>query len=109
MLAVFLFGCFVFGVSLLVVKCGRNNSFKISESTSIRNVKTHTESRWDMDAVLLNRSLKNLEYINQFEHYMSCERHTYFSTDFLEKFNQLKFEAQLVTLNTTQVLLKQSA
>ncbi|ARV10177.1 hypothetical protein BTO05_11220 [Winogradskyella sp. PC-19] len=59
-----------------------------------------------MDMSYLNQSLKNLEYISQFEHYLSCREDSDFSSEFLQSFNQLKIDAQLATLNSTNAIMK---
>ena len=54
--------------------------------------------------VLLNKSLKHLEFIAEFEMYLDQKTLKNFSVEFLQEFEKIKIEAQLSALkNTTQL------
>lgn len=93
--------------NLLHIKSIRDNVLEANQTkpSKIVSLKQNDE----IDFVMLNRSLKNLEYINQFEEYLYGKKDLEFSSEFLQNFYQLKTEAQLTTLNTTQELIHKCA
>ena len=54
--------------------------------------------------MLLNKSLKHLEFISEFEMYLEQRTLAYFSKEFLQEFEQIKRNAQLSTLKMTNQL-----
>ncbi|MEF3077825.1 hypothetical protein [Winogradskyella poriferorum] len=54
--------------------------------------------------LVLNKSLRHLEFISQFEMYLEDKNYKSFSIEFLQEFEKLKIEAQLTTLKTTNRL-----
>jgi hypothetical protein len=53
---------------------------------------------------LLNKSLKQLEFIADFEKYLDEKTLENLSIEFLQEFEQIKIEAQLITLKVTNQL-----
>lgn len=70
--------------------------------------KTITNEVEDNNHVILNKSLKHLEFISQFEMYLEEKHYKNFSIEFLQEFEKIKREAQLTTLKTTNKLNSQS-
>ena len=62
----------------------------------------------DNNYAILNKSLKHLEFISQFEMYLDEKHYKNFSIEFLQEFKKIKQEAQLTTLKTTNKLNCQS-
>ncbi len=56
------------------------------------------------DLLLLDKSLKHLEFIAQFECYLEKKNSEKFSAEFLQEFENIKREAQIDTIKTTQQL-----
>ncbi len=54
--------------------------------------------------LVLNKSLRHLEFISQFEMYLEDKNYKSFSIEFLQEFEKLKIEAQLTILKTTNRL-----
>ena len=54
--------------------------------------------------MLLQKSLRQLEFINEFEMYLDEKSLNNFSIEFLQEFEQIKIEAQLSTLKATSQL-----
>lgn len=54
--------------------------------------------------ILLHKSLRQLEFISEFEMYLEKNTIKNFSLEFLQEFEQIKIEAQLSTLKTTSQL-----
>lgn len=50
------------------------------------------------DQVLLNKSLRHLEFISEFELYLEDKNYKKFPIEFLQEFEKIKIEAQLSTL-----------
>lgn len=93
--------------NLLHIKSIRDNVLDTKQPKPSKIISLKQNDKDDL--ITLNRSLKNLEYINQFEEYLCYKKDVRFSSEFLEKFYQLKTEAQMVTLSTTQELIRKSA
>lgn len=66
--------------------------------------KTMTNKVEDNNYAILNKSLKHLEFISQFEMYLEEKHYKNFSIEFLQEFEKIKREAQLTTLKTTNKL-----
>lgn len=58
----------------------------------------------DNNNVILNKSLKHLEFINQFEMYLEDKNYKKFPIEFLREFDKIKQDAKLTTLKATQLL-----
>ncbi|MBT8325834.1 MAG: hypothetical protein KJO96_11095, partial [Winogradskyella sp.] len=56
------------------------------------------------DYMLLDKSLKHLEFISQFESYLDTKNSEKFPAEFLQEFENIKREAQIATIKTTQQL-----
>lgn len=56
------------------------------------------------DYIILNKSLKHLEFISRFEMYLEDESYKNFPIEFLQEFEKIKLEAQLSALKTTTKL-----
>jgi len=56
------------------------------------------------DQLLLDKSLKHLEFIAQFESYLESKHSEKFSLEFLQEFESIKREAQINTIRTSQQL-----
>lgn len=54
--------------------------------------------------MLLQKNLRQLEFINEFEMYLEEKTLNNFSIEFLQEFEQIKIEAQLSTLKATSQL-----
>ncbi|WP_282030447.1 hypothetical protein [Winogradskyella eximia] len=54
--------------------------------------------------MLLQKNLRQLEFINEFEMYLDEKSLNNFSIEFLQEFEQIKIEAQLSTLKATSQL-----
>jgi len=64
------------------------------------------------EEIILNKSLKHLEFISKFEMYLEEKNFHKFPIEFLQEFDKIKIEAQLTTLKTTSQLtnvIKQAA
>ncbi|WP_340154391.1 hypothetical protein [uncultured Winogradskyella sp.] len=75
-----------------------NNNF------SSQNLKNNAV---DNKLVLLNKSLRQLEFISEFEMYLEEKTLENCSLEFLQEFSRIKIEAQLSTLKTTNMLNSQ--
>lgn len=53
---------------------------------------------------LLNKSLKHLEFISEFEMYLEDKNYKNFPIEFLQEFEKIKIEAQLSALKSTSQL-----
>ena len=65
----------------------------------------------DLDAskrMLLNKSLRHLEFISEFEMYLEDKNYKNFPIEFLQEFEKIKIEAQLSTLQNTHQLTRGS-
>ena len=65
----------------------------------------------DLDAskrMLLNKSLRHLEFISEFEMYLEDKNYKNFPIEFLQEFEKIKIEAQLSTLQNTHQLARDS-
>lgn len=74
--------------------------------------KNSNENTIDNKLFLLNKNLRQLEFIAEFELYLEDKTLESCSLEFLQEFNQIKLEAQLSTLKTTSMLnseIKQAA
>ncbi len=58
---------------------------------------------------LLNRNLKQLEFVNHFDFYLQDKSKKNISLDFLKKLAQIKLEAQINTITTANLISKYSA
>ncbi|MUU78706.1 hypothetical protein [Winogradskyella endarachnes] len=58
----------------------------------------------DNKRLLLNKNLKQLEFISEFEMYLEDKTLEKCSLEFLQEFNKIKLEAQLSTLKATNLL-----
>lgn len=74
------------------------------EIENVTRSKTMTNKVEDNDYAILNKSLRHLEFITQFEMYLEDKNYKNFSTEFLQEFEKIKIEAQLTTLKTTSKL-----
>lgn len=97
------------------------NNFKSCLNLSQRRTKTQTQldtkdnlssknlknNAVDNKLVLLNKSLKQLEFISEFEMYLEEKTLKNFSLEFLQEFNKIKIEAQLSTLKTADMITNQ--
>ncbi|WP_299120340.1 hypothetical protein [uncultured Winogradskyella sp.] len=63
-----------------------------------------TKKMEDNKHILLNKSLRHLEFIAEFEMYLERKTSKNFSAEFLQEFEQIKIEAQLTALKTTNQL-----
>ncbi|WP_179021742.1 hypothetical protein [Winogradskyella forsetii] len=54
--------------------------------------------------VILNKSLKNLEFISQLESYMESTDSALISSDFIKEIESNKFNSQLLALKSSQIL-----
>ena len=72
---------------------------KVAEIGSIS-----TNKMEDHNYIVLNKSLKNLEFISKFEMYLEVKNYNNFSPEFLQEFEKIKTEAQLTTLKTSNQL-----
>lgn len=58
----------------------------------------------DNDHFELNKNLKHLEFISQFEMYLEERNYKNFSIEFLQAFEKMKHNVQLTTLKATKQL-----
>lgn len=58
----------------------------------------------DNNYAILNKSLRHLEFISQFEMYLEDKNYKMFPIEFLQEFEKIKLEAQITTLKTTNRL-----
>jgi hypothetical protein len=58
----------------------------------------------DNNNIILNKSLKHLEFISEFEMYLEDKNYKMFPIEFLQEFEKIKLDAQLTTLKTTKRL-----
>ncbi|WP_405575286.1 hypothetical protein [Winogradskyella sp. Asnod2-B02-A] len=63
-----------------------------------------TNSISNNNKMLLQKNLRQLEFINEFEMYLEEKTLNNFSIEFLQEFEQIKIEAQLSTLKATSQL-----
>ncbi|WP_138432894.1 hypothetical protein [Winogradskyella algicola] len=66
--------------------------------------KTITYEVEDNNHVILNKTLRHLEFISQFEMYLEEKHYKNFSIEFLQEFEKIKHEAQITTIKTTNKL-----
>ena len=116
MITLFIYGTLLLG-HLSVYFYFRNN-FKTSliplERRTVKNTQLETKNSFssknlknnaiDNKLVLLNRNLRQLEFISEFEMYLEEKALKNCSLEFLQEFSKIKIEAQLSTLKTTQML-----
>lgn len=62
------------------------------------------KSMEENEHILLNKSLRHLEYISEFEMYLDDKNHENFPVEFLQEFEKIKIEAQLIVLKSTSQL-----
>ncbi|MBC3845386.1 hypothetical protein H8K90_03250 [Winogradskyella echinorum] len=72
--------------------------------TDAKNSIKKANSIVDNKQMLLQKNLKQLEFISEFEMYLEEKTLKNFSIEFLQEFEQIKIEAQLSTLKTTNQL-----
>lgn len=79
------------------------------KQTSYTAISSNEEPLKDMDmstSILLNKSLKHLEFISNFEIYLERATHKNFSIEFLQEFEKIKSHAQKITLKTVNELVQ---
>ncbi|WP_299102213.1 hypothetical protein [uncultured Winogradskyella sp.] len=69
--------------------------------------KNQSTNAVDNTFVLLNKSLRQLEFISEFEMYLEENTLKNYSLEFLQEFSKIKMEAQLSTLKTTNLINSQ--
>jgi len=94
---------FCFKKNTDTVKETENENSKLKE---IHKALTLTNNTEDNKHILLNRSLKHLEFIAQFEMYLEQKSIKNFSEEFTQEFKKIKLEAQIKTIKTTIELRK---
>ena len=82
----------------------KNTQLETKENLSSQNLKNNAV---DNKLVLLNKSLRQLEFISEFEMYLEEKTLKNCSLEFLQEFSRIKIEAQLSTLKTTNMLNSQ--
>lgn len=80
-----------------------NESVEKDSEVKISVIKVDKEQACT-DYLLLDKSLKHLEFIAQFESYLESKNSEKFSLEFLQEFENIKREAQITTIRTTQQL-----
>lgn len=58
--------------------------------------------------IILNKKLRHLEFISEFEMYLEDKNYKMFPIEFLQEFEKIKKEAQLSLLQSTNQLVKPS-
>lgn len=74
------------------------------KNTKITEPKTLNIKFLDNDNITLNKNLKHLEFISQFEMYLEERNYKNFSIEFLQAFEKMKYNVQLTTLKATEQL-----
>lgn len=95
---------FYFKNSLILCSNVLENTNRISPqlpSLEAHNSQKVTNSIANNKKMLLQKSLRQLEFINEFEMYLDEKSLNNFSIEFLQEFEQIKIEAQLSTLKVT--------
>lgn len=84
-------------------------SKKVNVNSKLDHKRIIEEDHLDLaikDQVSLNKSLRHLEFISEFELYLENKNYKKFPIEFLQEFEKIKIEAQLSTLNNAQQLNK---
>lgn len=97
-----------YSLNYSIAKKSTNVKLQKIEVEKATRPKAITNKVEDNNHVILNKSLKNLEFISQFEMYLEEKNYKNFSIEFLQEFQKIKREAQLATLKTTSKLNKES-
>ncbi|WP_407556582.1 hypothetical protein [Winogradskyella sp. 4-2091] len=84
-------------------------TLKIEKPKSSEYLRSENQSTNAVDNtfVLLNKSLRQLEFISEFEMYLEENTLKNYSLEFLQEFSKIKMEAQLSTLKTTNLINSQ--
>lgn len=77
---------------------------KVSEPKEIFIEKTIINNTEIKDQMILNKSLKHLDFISSFEMYLEDKNYKKFPIEFLQEFEKIKAEAQLSTLKISDQL-----
>lgn len=79
----------------------KKNQLETEDNLSSQKIKNNAD---DDRLILLNKSLKRLEFISKFEIYLEKKALENCTLEFLQEFSRIKIEAQLSTLKTTNML-----
>ncbi|NRD21854.1 hypothetical protein HNV10_01285 [Winogradskyella litoriviva] len=85
-------------------KAKKHSHIETKDNLNSKNLKNNAV---DNKLVLLNKSLRQLEFISEFEMYLEEKTLKNFSLEFLQEFNKIKIEAQLSTLKTADMITNQ--